>query len=96
MTDQDNVTFKQKRRGRPKKIMDEAFIVRQIRNGFPVRKLGPLLGVHRDTLYANYKKAIKKGRTAAEAWQRRKRNYLSAKRRQLTRTHDESFKNQDR
>jgi hypothetical protein len=48
--------------GRPRKLLDEEKIVAMIGKGFTVQFVASFMGVHVDTLYANYSEALLKGR----------------------------------
>lgn len=53
----------------PKKELDVGIITHMLKNKAPVTYIAKHLGVHRDTLYANYGEAIQRGREAhREAW----------------------------
>jgi|SRR5580704_2940482 hypothetical protein len=48
--------------GRPRIILDEQKISQFIGKGFTVEWVADFMGVHVDTLYANYSEALRKGR----------------------------------
>lgn len=52
--------------GRPRKILDEQKISQFIGKGFTVEWVADFMGVHVDTLYANYSDALRKGRVFRE------------------------------
>ncbi len=47
--------------GRPRKILDEEKICQLVGKGFTVEFVADFMGVHPDTLYANYSDALRKG-----------------------------------
>jgi predicted transcriptional regulator len=44
-----------RRRGRPRKDIDLGVIFHMIKNGAEITKVAKHLGIHRDTIYANYR-----------------------------------------
>ncbi len=48
--------------GRPRKILDEKKIAELIGKAFTVEFVANFMGVHADTLYANYSDALRKGK----------------------------------
>lgn len=56
-------------RGRPRKIIDPGVVFHMIKNCAPITAVANHLGVHRDTLYANFPVLIKEAYAShREAW----------------------------
>lgn len=55
-----------KRRGRPRKNIDEGVMFHMMKNKAPITAVARYLGIHRDTIYVNFSEVIKDARKAYE------------------------------
>jgi hypothetical protein len=56
-----------KSRGRPRKEIDTGLMFHMIKNSAPIKAVAKFLGVHRDTLYTNYRSIIDEARSCHRA-----------------------------
>lgn len=54
----------ERKRGRPKKCIDIGVMFHMIKNNAPIAAVAKYLGIHRDTLYVNYRYIIEDARKA--------------------------------
>ena len=54
----------ERKRGRPKKCIDIGVMFHMIKNNAPIAAVARYLGIHRDTLYVNYRQIIEDARKA--------------------------------
>lgn len=60
-----------RKKGRPKKDVDVGLVFHMLKNNAPITKVAKHIGVHRDTLYANYPDLIKEAYAShREAWRK--------------------------
>lgn len=59
------------KRGRPWKEVDAGIIYHMLKNNVPVSRVARHLGIHRDTIYANFREVIDEGRAGwRDAWKK--------------------------
>jgi hypothetical protein len=59
--------FTFRRKGRPRKDVDVGVIFHMLKNGAPIAAVARHIGIHRDTLYTNFRSVIEEARVSHHA-----------------------------
>jgi len=60
-----------RKRGRPRKEVDPGVILHMLTNNAPISRIAKHIGIHRDTIYTNYRQVIEAARVCnREAWKK--------------------------